>query len=223
MLTLSVRSFQVPATPGTTAWPPSLPSVPTSRDDARDLGGKGAELLDHGVDGFRRAQELPLQRLSLGLQSHGLGEIALRDGADHARHLGRRADQIVDQAVHRFDSRLPRSPGPGKRGSLRQLSLFSDDAADALDLVRRVRHHPDDVVHRIGDFPLDAARSGRQADGEISFLHRQKNLQQCFGMDPVAVDRLRLFACHSTPLITVAKGPHCMLAHRWNISGDHLI
>jgi hypothetical protein len=30
-LTLSVRSFQVPATPGTFAWPPSRPSVPTSR------------------------------------------------------------------------------------------------------------------------------------------------------------------------------------------------
>ena len=30
-LTLSVKSFQVPATPGTSAWPPSLPSVPTSR------------------------------------------------------------------------------------------------------------------------------------------------------------------------------------------------
>ena len=30
-LTLSVRSFQVPATPCTSAWPPSLPSVPTSR------------------------------------------------------------------------------------------------------------------------------------------------------------------------------------------------
>ncbi len=29
--TLSVRSFQVPATPGTMAWPPSFPSVPTSR------------------------------------------------------------------------------------------------------------------------------------------------------------------------------------------------
>ena len=29
--TLSVRSFQVPATPGTCAWPPSFPSVPTSR------------------------------------------------------------------------------------------------------------------------------------------------------------------------------------------------
>ena len=30
-LTLSVRSFQVPPTPGTTAWPPRRPSVPTSR------------------------------------------------------------------------------------------------------------------------------------------------------------------------------------------------
>ena len=29
--TLSVRSFQVPATPFTRAWPPSFPSVPTSR------------------------------------------------------------------------------------------------------------------------------------------------------------------------------------------------
>ena len=31
MFTLSVRSRQVPAAPGTLAWPPSLPSVPTSR------------------------------------------------------------------------------------------------------------------------------------------------------------------------------------------------
>ena len=30
-LTLSVRSFHVPATPFTLAWPPSFPSVPTSR------------------------------------------------------------------------------------------------------------------------------------------------------------------------------------------------
>ena len=30
-LTLSVRSFHTPDTPGTWAWPPSMPSVPTSR------------------------------------------------------------------------------------------------------------------------------------------------------------------------------------------------
>ena len=39
--TESVKSFQVPATPCTSAWPPSLPSVPTSRatrvtSDAKD-------------------------------------------------------------------------------------------------------------------------------------------------------------------------------------------
>ncbi len=32
VFTLSVRSFQMPATSGTSAWPPSLPSTPTSRD-----------------------------------------------------------------------------------------------------------------------------------------------------------------------------------------------
>src|SRR2546423_246144 len=31
LLTLSVRSFHVPATPFTSAWPPRMPSVPTSR------------------------------------------------------------------------------------------------------------------------------------------------------------------------------------------------
>ena len=41
-LTLSVKSFQVPATPRTSAWTPSLPSVPTSRatrvtSDAKEL------------------------------------------------------------------------------------------------------------------------------------------------------------------------------------------
>src|SRR5262249_27630920 len=30
-LTFSVRSFHVPAAPGTLAWPPNLPSTPTSR------------------------------------------------------------------------------------------------------------------------------------------------------------------------------------------------
>src|SRR5258707_4822645 len=57
-LTLSVRSFQVPATLGTTAWPPSLPSVPTSH--ATDLAGKRIELVDHGVDHVLQLQDLAL-------------------------------------------------------------------------------------------------------------------------------------------------------------------
>src|SRR5581483_11973918 len=56
-LTLSVRSFHVPATPGTWACPPSLPSVPTSRD-ARDLGSEPVELIHHRVDGVLELEDL---------------------------------------------------------------------------------------------------------------------------------------------------------------------
>src|SRR6202050_1130705 len=78
-LTESVRSFQVPATPCTRAWPPSLPSVPTSRRTraARPLGGEGVELVDHGVDGVLQLEDLAL---------HVDGDLA-REVA--ARHRGR--------------------------------------------------------------------------------------------------------------------------------------
>ena len=56
-LTLSVRSFQVPATPGTSAWPPSLPSVPTSRATRVTSRGEGVELVDHRVDGVLQLAE----------------------------------------------------------------------------------------------------------------------------------------------------------------------
>ena len=49
-LTLSVRSFQVPATPDTWAWPPSLPSVPTSRATRVTSEAKRVELVHHRVD-----------------------------------------------------------------------------------------------------------------------------------------------------------------------------
>src|SRR5436309_1844286 len=87
--TLSVRSFQVPATPGTSAWPPNLPSVPTSRatrdcgrdfGDVADLGGK---IPGHGV--------------------HAVGEVL--PGASHAQHIGlpTKAPFRTDLARHARD------------------------------------------------------------------------------------------------------------------------
>ena len=61
-LTLSVRSFQVPATPRTSAWPPSLPSVPTSRATRVTSRGEGVELIDHRVDGLLELQDLAAAR-----------------------------------------------------------------------------------------------------------------------------------------------------------------
>src|SRR4026208_1790889 len=80
MLTESVRSFHVPATPGTTACTPRRPSVPAPRaapgaagrrlrhaeaavgagvaGDAGHLGRERAELFDHRVDGLLELQDL---------------------------------------------------------------------------------------------------------------------------------------------------------------------
>ena len=53
--TESVRSFHVPATPGTSAWPPRIPSLPTSRATRVTWSANDGELVDHHVD---RALEL---------------------------------------------------------------------------------------------------------------------------------------------------------------------
>ena len=83
-LTLSVRSFQVPATPGTCAWPPSLPSVPTSRATRRHFRRERAELIDHRVDGL-----LQLQNFAAHIDGDLLGQVAVGHGD---RHLGDVAD-----------------------------------------------------------------------------------------------------------------------------------
>ena len=49
-LTFSVSSRQVPLTPSTSAWPPSMPSVPTSRATRVTSSAKDDELVDHRVD-----------------------------------------------------------------------------------------------------------------------------------------------------------------------------
>src|SRR2546425_1225970 len=81
--TLSVRSFHVPATPGTCACPPSLPSVPTSRatrvtlgdrrDGAGDLGRWPDQVLHEGVD--RSLHLAP--RLARAAESYALSSLAL--------------------------------------------------------------------------------------------------------------------------------------------------
>jgi hypothetical protein len=60
--TESVRSFHVPATPRTSAWPAELAFGTHLAGDARHLAANDGELVDHRVDGV-----LQLQDLALGL------------------------------------------------------------------------------------------------------------------------------------------------------------
>ena len=61
-LTLSVRSFQVPATPGHVGLAAELAFGADLAGHARDLGGEGAELVHHRVDGVLQLGDLALAR-----------------------------------------------------------------------------------------------------------------------------------------------------------------
>ncbi len=52
------KSFQVPATPFTCAWPPSLPSVPTS-SATRATSEEKVQLVNHRIDGILQLEDFP--------------------------------------------------------------------------------------------------------------------------------------------------------------------
>src|SRR5213595_2434128 len=47
------------------------------------------------------------QSMSVEIDGHGLGEVALGDGADYARHFRGRLDHVIDQFVHGTDGGFP--------------------------------------------------------------------------------------------------------------------
>ncbi len=81
--TLSVRSFQVPATPGTCAWPPSLPSVPTSRatrltSEAKELSWSTIVLMVFFSSRIspRTSTVILLRKVAVGHGGRHLGDVA---------------------------------------------------------------------------------------------------------------------------------------------------
>src|SRR5262249_21082853 len=124
--------------------------------DARHLRGEHAELLDHGVDDVRRAQEFALQRPALDVEGYRLQQIALRHGGDGAGHLPRRPKQIVDEGV---DRRFHLAPGAVREPEFHPLARFSfatHDLAHALELLRHARVGADDFIEGVGDFAQES-------------------------------------------------------------------
>src|SRR2546430_1790516 len=89
----SVRSFQVPATPCTSAWPPSLPSVP---------GGKGGELVHHRVD-----RVLEREHLAFHVDVDLLREVALRHRGGHVGDVAPLRSEVAGHRVHVVGEALP--------------------------------------------------------------------------------------------------------------------
>ena len=114
-LTLSVRSFQVPATPLTSAWPPSLPFGADLARDAGHLGGERAELVDHRVDGV-----LQLEDLALDVDGDLLRQVAVGDGRGDVGDVAHLAGEVAGHEVHAVGEVLPRAGDaagrrPGRR------------------------------------------------------------------------------------------------------------
>ena len=81
-LTDSVRSRQVPDTPGTSAWPPRRPSVPTSRATRVTSEVNSDELVDHAVED---GGDLPEQ--SVGVVRQPGAEVAVTDRGQPGQQL----------------------------------------------------------------------------------------------------------------------------------------
>ena len=126
--TLSVRSFQVPATPGTCAWPPSLPSVPTSRATRVTSAAKRVQLVHHRVDGF-----FQLQDFAFHVHRDLARQVAARDRGRHFGDVAHLAGQVGGHRVHVVGQVLPRA------GDARHLRLAAELAFGA-DFARHARH-----------------------------------------------------------------------------------
>ena len=138
-LTESVRSFHVPATPFTFAWPPSLPSVPTSRATRVTSAEKLPSCSTILLIVFAVRRNSPSSCAAVDLERHALRQVALRDRADHARHLAGRVDEVVDQRVDALDRLAPEAARVLQRRALLELAFLADDLAQARSARRPCR------------------------------------------------------------------------------------
>src|SRR3982074_1291815 len=154
--TLSVRSFQVPATSGTCAWPPSLPSVPTSRATRATSDAKALSWSPMVLDGV-----LELEDFALHVRRDLARQVAARDGGGHFGDVADLGGQVAGHRVDRVGQILP-GAGDGRPVGLASEPAFGADLArhagdfarEARDLVRQsVQRHV-----QLKDFPAHVDR-----------------------------------------------------------------
>ena len=169
--TESVRSRQVPATPCTSAWPPSFPSVPTSLRDSGDFRRKRAQLVHHRVDGV-----LEFQNFALHVHRDLLGEVARRHRLRHVGDVPHLRGQVAGHGVHRL-----REVAPGARHALHvglaaELAFGSHFPRDARHLGgerTQLVHHRVDGVLELENLALHVHRD---LLGEVARRHRLRHV-----------------------------------------------
>jgi hypothetical protein len=191
-LTLSVRSFQVPATPFTWAWPPSLPSVPTSRatrvtSEANEPSWPTMVLTT-----------LPMRRNSPRSGRSSFSRSMVWERSPLAVAPITRAISAVGwtMSVIRLltaSTLAAHEPvAPGRRARWLILPCFADDVAEPFELFRHLVVQIDGVVERLGQFAVQAGQVGRQAHGEVAAPEGAQGGQELVVVEPAL---LRLGLC----------------------------
>ena len=140
-LTESVRSFQVPATPGHLGLAAEDADRPHLARHAGHLLGEQAQRVGHGVDRLGQRRDL-----ALGLDGDLAREVAV---GDRGRRLGDLADLVGEVGrhdVHRVGEVLPRPGHARDLGLAAEPALGADLARDARDLLGE---EPQRVGHRV--------------------------------------------------------------------------
>ena len=170
-LTLSVRSFQVPETPLTSACPPSLPSVPTSRA-TRVTSEANAPSWSTIV-----LTVLAVSRNSPVSGRPSMSSAIVCDRSPFATAPMTRATSVVGctrSTISVFTESMQPLHAPPVLpigGALRGLALFADDAADPRHLGAELLVHFDHVVEGVGDLSCDAGLVQRHPGREIALFH----------------------------------------------------
>ena len=141
--TESVRSFQVPATPGHHGLTAELSVSTDFAGHARHFGSKRAQLIHHRVDGF-----FQLQNFAAHVHRDLARQVAAGHGCCDFGDVADLAGQVAGHRVHRVSQIFPRS---GDAGHLRLAAQFSVSTHFARHARYFGGEHAELLNHRVND------------------------------------------------------------------------
>jgi hypothetical protein len=158
----------VPATPRTVAWPPSLPSVPTSRATRVTSEAKEASCSTIVFTTLPMRRNSPRSGRPSISTGHRLGQVALGDRADDARHLGGRLHHVLDELVHRTDRGLPPAGRVLDAPALGDLAFLADHGGETLEFVRHLLVEADHFVENGRNLAVDPGEILREPNRKVA-------------------------------------------------------
>src|SRR5262249_41821209 len=148
-------------------------------------GGKVSELLHHLVDGLGGAQKLALEGAPVDIERHGLGEVSLRHRADHARALGGRIHEVIDERVDVVHFLRPEATGVGQRSAFSELAFLTYHLGELRQFFGHARVLLDEIVEYLRD-PAERRRTlvaqARRGVTASQCSERIEDQRQFFGM-----------------------------------------